>query len=143
MAGMSNLPIDGWEHRLQQLAAELPYPPTPDIARQVVQRTSQERGTAGSQSLPGCLGSPGFNRPALGWHVAAAPPVRAGFGIFQLAAVRIFLVELTPTATHLPTRGNHPSGSFTRCGNPPASTNPDRPGLVAGPGRGNHLQPGG
>ena len=105
---MSNLPIDTWELHLQQLAAELPYPPTPDIVRQVVQRTSQERV------------QPAANRYRAVWvalgvivlllaGMLLVPPVRAAvLDFLQLGAVRIFLVELTPTATHLPTGATTP-----------------------------------
>lgn len=93
---MNEPALEPWETRLRVAAGAFPYPPTPDLAGAVERRL------------------PGAARPAVGrrwaWAVAVAlfllggllavPQVRAAVLEFlQIGAVRIFLVEPTPTAT--------------------------------------------
>jgi len=99
---MNNPLIENWENRLLSAARELPYPPTPDIAGQVRRRLANERSP---RSLA-------YGRAA--WTAAVVIilllatillvlPVRAAvLDFLQIGAVRIFLVEPTPTLTPTP-----------------------------------------
>lgn len=96
---MNNTSMENWENRILSSARELPYPPTPDIARQVRRRLAEERSNR----------SVGYRRAA--WAAAIVviillatillvPPVRAAvLDFLQIGAVRIFLVEPAPTTT--------------------------------------------
>jgi hypothetical protein len=87
-----------WEARLRAAARTFPYPPTPDIAGGVRSR------------LDAKAERPARLRPRLAWAVIAVllilggllavPQVRAAVVQFlQIGAIRIFLVEPTPTMT--------------------------------------------
>lgn len=93
-----NQPIDPrWEERIHTVARRFVYPPTPDLAGAVQQRLTERAFWSRSQRL----------RPALAFLVAlallmgglwAVPPVRAAIiEWLQIGAVRIWLVEPTPT----------------------------------------------
>ncbi len=98
---MKSLLNPGWEEQLQNTARALPYPPTPDIAQAVQGRLA---------STPTTIKTAGRGL-RLGWAILCAtllllaglfavPPVRAVLlDWFQIGAVRIWLVDPTPTAT--------------------------------------------
>lgn len=88
-----------WEDRVQSVARTFVYPPTPDLAGAVQRRLAEPRSTVGTLRLL---------RPAWAILLAvvillagllAVPPVRAAIHAWlQIGAVRIWLVEPTPTA---------------------------------------------
>lgn len=89
-----------WETHVQTLARHLPYPPTPDIAAQISTHTRYPH------AVPSIL--PDLRRPiwaaliliTLLLGLFAVPPVRAAIlEYLQLGAVRIWLVEPTPSPT--------------------------------------------
>jgi len=110
---LSELTVEQLEARLQLAAGAFSYPPTPDVAG-AVRRRLEARGTR-----------PVRQPQRLAWAIAVAllilgglmavPEVRAGLLEFlQLGAVRIRLIEATPTVTSTPVP--------TRTGTPPPAT---------------------
>jgi hypothetical protein len=100
---MSESSFEPWEARVQELAASFPYPPTPDIAGAVRQRLSAKPEQRLLRSA----------RQQWVWlavtillvlaGLLAVPQVRAAVVEWlQLGAVRIFLVEPTPSPTPTP-----------------------------------------
>lgn len=94
------LPDEQWEDVVRQTASTLPYPPTPPMAERVLARLATERHQGRGQGRRRQL------QPV--WVVSiilvlliglwAVPPVRAAILEFlQIGAVRIWLVEPTPT----------------------------------------------
>lgn len=95
-------PLEQFEEMVIRNAQHLPYPPTPDIASGVAQRLTEQH-TRHWRTAP---------RTRLAWLIAlllvlagllTMPQVRAALLEFiQIGAVRIWLVEPTPTPTLLP-----------------------------------------
>ena len=87
-----------WEERVHTVARRFAYPPTPDLTSAVQQRLADRSALSGQRLLL---------RPALAFLLAlalliggllAVPPVRAAIVEWlQIGAVRIWLVEPTPT----------------------------------------------
>jgi hypothetical protein len=101
--------IEALESRLQTLAGDFPYPPTPDIAGKVVQRLSQEsrreprerHRTIRQRILAGSVLILILLIASL-----AVPSVRAAVIEFlQVGVIRIFFIEPTPTSTPTPLSG--------------------------------------
>lgn len=86
-----------WAERVHTVARRFAYPPTPDLAGAVQQRLADRSALSGQRRM----------RPALAFLLAlallisgllAVPPVRAAIVEWlQIGAVRIWLVEPTPT----------------------------------------------
>lgn len=87
-----------WEERVHTVARRFAYPPTPDLAGNVQQQLADHSSLSGQRLRL---------RPALAFLLAlalliggllAVPPVRAAIAEWlQIGAVRIWLVEPTPT----------------------------------------------
>lgn len=94
-------PDEQWEEAVRQRARELVYPPTPQVAEQVIAHLG-ERGQGRSRQLQPLWVVSLILALLIGlW---AVPPVRAAILEFlQIGAVRIWLVEPTPTPTSTPT----------------------------------------
>lgn len=97
---MNQPPMEHWEARLQQMADEFPYPPTPDVAVSVRLRLQE---TAARSEL---------HRRQLAWAAVialvilsgllAVPQVRAAvFEILRVGAIRIVPATPAPTAPAL------------------------------------------
>ncbi len=94
---------DLWERRLREIAADLAYPPTPEIASAVARKleTSGKRGPRPDKRLAWAFAILIIFLAGL----LAVPPVRAQILDFlQIGVVRIFLTPPTPTGTLAPTR---------------------------------------
>lgn len=91
----NNLSNEEWEEALRQSVRTLPYPPTPDIADRVMARLGNERTPPRWQFQPLWVAALIL---AFLLGLWAVPPVRAAILEFlQIGAVRIWLVEPTPT----------------------------------------------
>jgi hypothetical protein len=110
---MNQPSLERWESQIQTIATTFPYPPTPDLSGIVQQRLQTERKPRG----------PVLFRYQLAWAILlilfvligllAVPQVRAAVVEFlQLGAIRIFLVDPTPTAT-LPLATASPEATAT------------------------------
>jgi hypothetical protein len=98
-------PNGDWQSTVRQHARALPYPSTPDIASKVILRLTAAKTTTRPSPRtirwqPLWVAGVGL---ALLLALWAVPPVRAAILHFvQIGAVRIWLVEPTPTAQSLP-----------------------------------------
>jgi hypothetical protein len=112
-----------WEAAVARLAADLPYPPTPDVATAVRQKTA----TRGFGPAP--------NAPRRAWAVGlaavvalfllgllAVPQTRAAVWawVTQIGAVRIFVEETPPATATAPSEpgGDSPSAPLSAAGKP-------------------------
>lgn len=96
---MSRPPNERWEAQIRDLARQLPYPPTPDIAGAVAERLAARPRQAPRLNPAWAL----LLVVALLVGLLAAPPVRAAILEFlQIGGVRIWLVEPTPVPTIAP-----------------------------------------
>ena len=121
---MSEQHLESWEARVQDMAKGLPYPPTPDIAGAVRRRLAAPPAPSSFLSR-----SPRWVAVAvlvllILVGLLAVPQVRAAVVEWlQLGAVRIFLVEPTPTATATPTLpATEPALSVTEPAPSPTAT---------------------
>lgn len=101
--------LETWGKQLSQLSQDLPYPPTPDIARVVASRLERE-----SKRPTGQL-SPRLARVVIILILAATlmaiEPVRAQILEFlQIGAIRIFLSQPTQTITPVDTQPSPAAG---------------------------------
>jgi hypothetical protein len=111
-----NKSVEHWEHRLQSLSRELPYPPTPDIARAVRLKISERRPSLTRWRF--ALVSVAIVLVVLA-GLMAVPGVRAAVLEFlQIGGIRILL----PSATQTPTPAHTPLPSQTL---PPTATPAD------------------
>jgi hypothetical protein len=95
---------DQWEGQVRQAAAALPYPATPEIARQVRQQLVARRQRAQRPLAFGRLAWAAVLVVVLLGGLLAVPAVRAGLLAFlQVGDIRIFFAPPTATATTLPT----------------------------------------
>lgn len=91
-----------WEERVQSVARTLAYPPTPDLAGAVPRRLTEQRATVSSSHRLRPAWAIGLAVVILLAGLLAVPPVRAAIREWlQIGAVRIWLVEPTPTAPAL------------------------------------------
>ena len=96
---MDDTSLENWENRLRASAGEMTYPPTPDIAKWA--RRHLEEGRMPRANFPLRAAWAGVILIILLLStILLVPPVRAAvLDFLQIGAVRIFLVEPTPTAT--------------------------------------------
>ena len=91
-----------WEERVQSVARTFVYPPTPDLAGTVQRHLTEQRATVGSSRWLRPAWAIGLAVVILLVGLLAVPPVRAALRQWlQIGAVRIWLVEPTPTAPAL------------------------------------------
>jgi hypothetical protein len=103
-----------WEKIIQETAATLVYPPTPDVAGRVRERLSIRHKVGSRQSAVGSRQSSVGRRP-LAWIVALVlallvgsllfvPELRAALlRVLQIGPIRVFVDETLPEPTTLPT----------------------------------------
>jgi hypothetical protein len=103
-----------WEKIIQETAATLVYPPTPDIAGQVRERLSIRQKVGSRQSAVGSRQSSVGRRP-LAWVIALVlallvgsllfvPELRAALlRVLEIGPIRVFVDETLPEPTALPT----------------------------------------
>ena len=108
--------FESWENRVREMAAEMAYPPTPDIAAGVRKRLSAGKRLSGGKRRPAAQP---WNANRLAWAVAAVllvaalllavPQARAAiFEFFQIGDIRIFPAD--PTVTPIPEESS-PAGA--------------------------------
>lgn len=106
---MSESSFEPWEARVQELTSALPYPPTPDIAGAVRQRLSPKPSVLRSVRQQWVWLAVTLLLVLAGL-LATVPQVRAAVVEWlQLGAVRIFLIEPTPTPTATPAPTTSPA----------------------------------
>jgi hypothetical protein len=99
--------MERWENRLRAAALELPYPPTPDIARAVRQKLAEAPQRAAWTLLVATRWKKALIATMLVLVLVACllsvPSVRAAVIEFlQIGVIRIILPPLTPTPTPTP-----------------------------------------
>jgi hypothetical protein len=111
---MNEPTMQHWEQIIQETAATLAYPPTPDIAEQVRERLFTQQKVGSRHSALGSRQS-SVNRLRLVWVVALVlallvgsllfvPELRAALlRVLQIGPIRVFVDETLPEPTALPT----------------------------------------
>ncbi len=122
---MNETNLDAFDNRLQEAARQLVYPLTPDLARLVSDRLEQE-----ARKRSGWRWRPAWVVLALALVLLAClavPPVRAAvLDFLQVGAIRIRLIQPTPTPT-LP----RPAGNLANAA--PVTATPAAPELTPTP----------
>jgi hypothetical protein len=112
-----------WEVRLQNIARNFSYPPTPDIASAVAKRLAVKPEPKPLVSPPRRLVWAALVALFILAGLLTVPQVRAAVVEFlQIGAIRIFLTEPTPTATSLPATPLPGSASTPRPSSTPLSS---------------------
>lgn len=94
---------EAWEARLRDAARAFPYPPTPNIAGAVWAQLAEEAGQKAGLRVSRRLVWAALIVLLILGGLLAVPQVRAALVEYlQIGAIRIFLVEPTPTSTPLP-----------------------------------------
>lgn len=92
---MNKPPPDGWEKQVQEAAQAFSYPPTPDIVHGIRERQQRK-----ASMFPRRLAYAALLLLLLVIGLMSVPTVRANILDFlQFGAIRIWLVEPTPTTT--------------------------------------------
>ncbi|MCB0171287.1 MAG: hypothetical protein KDJ97_12115 [Anaerolineae bacterium] len=89
--------------QLERAAPDFPYPPLPDIEQRVNRQLTREAPSRWRWRYSWGWGWAAIAVGIILLGLLAVPPVRAALvDMLQLGAVRIFLIEPTPTATSVP-----------------------------------------
>lgn len=116
---MEQRPRPDWEDRLQKLARQFPYPPTPDLTHRIPRRWAAPTGRRRWAWALGIL--------ALLLGILLVSPVRASLLEFlQLGAVRIRFLPITSTSMPAPIPSPTLIGTFPA---PISTASPERTGL--------------